>query len=111
MEFVLSNARRIVQATALPISIDIESGYGTGAEEVAETVRALLEVGVVGCNIEDGLAESGGLRTIAQFLLKRRFFFRISRTCRTAGNREKSFILKIAVGWFGFDENRALSLA
>ena len=66
VEFVLSNASRIVQATSLPVSVDIESGYGTGAEEVADTVRSLLEVGVVGCNIEDRFPESGGLRTIAQ---------------------------------------------
>lgn len=65
-EFVLSNASRIVQATALPVSVDIESGYGTSAEEVADTVRSLLEVGVVGCNIEDRLPQSGGLRSIAQ---------------------------------------------
>ena len=65
MEFVLSNARRIVQATGLPVSIDIESGYGRSAEGVGDMVRALLEVGVVGCNIEDRLPESGGLRPIA----------------------------------------------
>ena len=65
-ELILGNASRIVQSTSLPVSIDIESGYGGSAGAVGDTVRALLEVGVVGCNIEDRLPDSGGLHGIAQ---------------------------------------------
>ena len=66
MDLVLGNASRIVQATTLPVSIDIESGYGASPGEVANTVRSLLDVGAVGCNIEDRLAENGRLRTVAE---------------------------------------------
>ena len=66
MDLVLANASRIVQSTALPVSIDIESGYGASSSEVANTVRALLEVGAVGCNIEDRIAENGRLRAVDQ---------------------------------------------
>lgn len=64
MELALANARRIVHATPLPVSVDIESGYGASPGEVADTVRSLLEVGAVGCNIEDRLPENGPLRAI-----------------------------------------------
>ncbi len=66
VDLVLGNASRIVQATTLPVSIDIESGYGASANEVANTVRSLLEVGAVGCNIEDRLPENGRLRAVAE---------------------------------------------
>jgi 2-methylisocitrate lyase-like PEP mutase family enzyme len=66
LDLVLANASRIVKSTPLPVSIDIESGYGPGAVDVANTVRALLETGAVGCNVEDSFPESGRLRPIAE---------------------------------------------
>lgn len=66
VELALANACRIVHATTLPVSIDIESGYGVSAGDVGNTVRSLLDAGAVGCNIEDSLPEDGRLRTIAQ---------------------------------------------
>src|SRR5689334_11602776 len=66
LELALANAARIVQATQLPVSIDIESGYGASADGVANTVQSLLAVGAVGCNIEDSFPENGRLRPIAQ---------------------------------------------
>ena len=63
---VFSNAARIVQATPLPVSIDIESGYGVSAEAVASSVRSLLDAGAVGCNIEDSFPEDKRLRPIEQ---------------------------------------------
>lgn len=46
--------RRIVQTVDLPVTADIEGGYGTGsAHDVAETVQAVVAVGVVGINLED----------------------------------------------------------
>jgi methylisocitrate lyase len=62
----ISNATRIAQATSLPVSIDIESGYGPSVSDVANTVRALLDAGAVGCNIEDSFPEDGRLRPIEQ---------------------------------------------
>lgn len=44
---------RIVQATNLPVSADIESGYGANENDLAATLRGLLDVGVVGINLED----------------------------------------------------------
>src|SRR5262249_665884 len=47
---------RICRVVTAPVSVDIERGYGRTPAEVSATVRALLELGVVGINIEDGLA-------------------------------------------------------
>jgi 2-methylisocitrate lyase-like PEP mutase family enzyme len=46
---------RICRVVAAPVSVDIERGYGRTPAEVAATARDLLELGVVGINIEDGL--------------------------------------------------------
>ncbi len=47
--------RRIAAAVELPVSADIERGYGHTPEEVAVTVRAVIEAGAVGINIEDSV--------------------------------------------------------
>src|SRR5207248_2069035 len=49
----LSLARLIVDATDLPVSADLEKGFGDAPEVVAETVRLAAGVGLVGCTIED----------------------------------------------------------
>jgi 2-methylisocitrate lyase-like PEP mutase family enzyme len=52
----LQNARTIVEATPLPVSADLEKGFGDDPETVAETIRMAAEVGLVGCSIEDATA-------------------------------------------------------
>src|ERR1051325_3943212 len=49
----LAHARSIVEATDLPVSADLEKGFGDAPEVVAETIRLAAEVGLVGCSIED----------------------------------------------------------
>ncbi|WP_321472992.1 isocitrate lyase/phosphoenolpyruvate mutase family protein [uncultured Paludibaculum sp.] len=49
----LAHARMIVEATELPVSADLEKGFGERPEDVAETVRRAAESGLVGCTIED----------------------------------------------------------
>lgn len=49
----LAHARTIVKATDLPVSADLEKGFGEAAEVVAETVKRAAETGLVGCTIED----------------------------------------------------------
>jgi len=52
-EEALAHARLIVDATDLPVSADLEKGFGDSPEVVAETVRLAAGVGLVGCTIED----------------------------------------------------------
>jgi 2-methylisocitrate lyase-like PEP mutase family enzyme len=55
----LANARAIVEATDLPVSADLEDGFGEKPEVVAETIRLAAEVGLVGGSIEDSTRRSG----------------------------------------------------
>jgi 2-methylisocitrate lyase-like PEP mutase family enzyme len=52
-EEALAHSRMIVDATDLPVSGDLESGFGDEPEAVAETIRLAAEAGLVGCTIED----------------------------------------------------------
>jgi 2-methylisocitrate lyase-like PEP mutase family enzyme len=49
---------RVVQAVAVPVTADIEAGYGLPAAELADR---LLATGAVGCNLEDTDHRTGGL--------------------------------------------------
>ncbi len=49
----LAHSRSIVGATDLPVSADLEMGFGDAPDAVAETVRLAAEAGLVGCTIED----------------------------------------------------------
>lgn len=56
-EEALTHARTIVDATALPVSADLERGFGDTPEVVAETIRLAATVGLVGCTIEDATGD------------------------------------------------------
>lgn len=49
----LEAVRRIVASVAVPVSADVEAGYGDELEDVAATVRAVIETGAAGLNLED----------------------------------------------------------
>lgn len=53
--------REIVAAVTIPVTADVEGGYGPGAEDVALTVEAVIAAGAVGVNIEDSRAPGGPL--------------------------------------------------
>ncbi|CAM5532104.1 isocitrate lyase/PEP mutase family protein [Streptomyces narbonensis] len=56
---MLAMAERIASVVDVPVTADIEGGYGPSAHDVAETVRAAVAAGVVGINLEDsGAADS-----------------------------------------------------
>lgn len=54
----LTNARQIVEAVDLPVSADLENGYGHTPEDAAETIRLAAEVGLVGGSIEDATGDA-----------------------------------------------------
>lgn len=59
-ERMIAAIREIVQAVSVPVTADIEGGYGTGTpRDVAQTVRAVLEAGAVGINLEDSPGRNG----------------------------------------------------
>ncbi|MEE8532667.1 MAG: isocitrate lyase/phosphoenolpyruvate mutase family protein [Alphaproteobacteria bacterium] len=52
-EQAIDHCRAIVMATELPVSADLEKGFGDDPEAVADTVRIAAETGLAGCSIED----------------------------------------------------------
>ena len=59
-EQMLDAVRRIAEAVDVPVTADMEAGYGHAPETVAETVRLTIEAGAVGINIEDSDAQAKG---------------------------------------------------
>lgn len=53
----LASAKAIVEATDLPVSADLENGFGDSPESVAETIRLAAQAGLVGGSIEDGTTD------------------------------------------------------
>lgn len=53
-DLLLQTVRDIRRASALPLTVDAEDGYSDDPVAVAKLIRALLQAGVVGINIEDG---------------------------------------------------------
>ncbi len=53
----LAHARAIALATDLPVSADLEKGFGDAAADAAETIRLAAEAGLVGGSIEDATGD------------------------------------------------------
>jgi 2-methylisocitrate lyase-like PEP mutase family enzyme len=64
MEFALANARRIVEAVDLPVTVDFEGAYSADPEEGARNLSRLAETGAIGCNFEDQVVGGEGLHPI-----------------------------------------------
>ncbi|WP_119270812.1 isocitrate lyase/PEP mutase family protein [Taklimakanibacter deserti] len=58
----IDNLRRIVKVTDLPVTVDLESGYGDTPAKVGETIGMAIEAGAIGCNLEDSFPADGTLR-------------------------------------------------
>lgn len=52
-ESVMTHAEAVTSATRLPVSADLEDGFGDAPETVAETIRLAAKAGLVGGSIED----------------------------------------------------------
>lgn len=57
---MLGVVERIARAASVPVTADLEAGYGPRASDVAETVRLAISAGAVGMNLEDCIEERGG---------------------------------------------------
>jgi methylisocitrate lyase len=56
MDDVLTDARRIVDATGLPLLVDIDTGWG-GAFNIARTIRSFERIGVAAVHLEDQVGQ------------------------------------------------------
>jgi 2-methylisocitrate lyase-like PEP mutase family enzyme len=64
-ELLMAIAARIAAAHDLPLTVDSEAGYGSGPQQVAETVDLLIAAGAVGMNIEDQVIGGSGLYDVS----------------------------------------------
>ena len=64
LDLVLANLKRIIAKVQLPVTIDIEGGYGQTLNEVKETITKVIEAGAVGINFEDQIIGSDNLYSV-----------------------------------------------
>lgn len=64
LSYVFDNARRIIAATDLPLTVDFEGAYSDDANWAAANVASLKEAGVIGCNLEDQVIGGEGLHPL-----------------------------------------------
>ena len=64
IDYALDNARRIVAAVELPVSVDFEGAYSADPETGAANVARLKATGAVGCNLEDQMVGGEGLHPL-----------------------------------------------
>jgi 2-methylisocitrate lyase-like PEP mutase family enzyme len=57
---MLAAVRRMAEAVEVPVTADMEAGFGSTPAEVAETARGVIDAGAVGMNLEDGNEEKPG---------------------------------------------------
>ncbi|GKW15626.1 carboxyvinyl-carboxyphosphonate phosphorylmutase [Pectobacterium carotovorum subsp. carotovorum] len=50
---------RIMSVTHLPLSVDVEAGFGRTASEITDNLKRLVQLGVVGVNLEDSSVVKG----------------------------------------------------
>lgn len=66
LDLVLANLERIVSVTDLPVTIDMESGYGDTPDEVAASVARARDAGAAGINMEDRMPGEAMLVPLAE---------------------------------------------
>jgi 2-methylisocitrate lyase-like PEP mutase family enzyme len=64
IDFALANARRIAEATELPLTVDFESAYSDDPQAGADNVVRLADTGAVGCNFEDQVIGGEGVHPL-----------------------------------------------
>lgn len=57
---------RIARSVDVPVTADIEAGYGGTIADLAETINEVIDSGVVGVNIEDSFEVEGVLRPVEE---------------------------------------------
>jgi 2-methylisocitrate lyase-like PEP mutase family enzyme len=82
-EEMLGVIRRIAGAVEVPVTADMEAGFGATPDEVAGTVQAVIAAGAVGMNLEDGVEEKPGY--LADLALQKEIIRAVLETAESAG--------------------------
>ena len=65
LDLALANIERILKAVDLPVTMDLEGGYGTDSTIIENTVKQAIATGIVGFNFEDQIVGGEGLYDMA----------------------------------------------
>lgn len=66
MDFAIANAKRIIAAVDLPVTIDFEGAYATDVESVERNAGLLPAMGAIGCNFEDQIVGTDELYSMEE---------------------------------------------
>jgi 2-methylisocitrate lyase-like PEP mutase family enzyme len=69
-EEMLARVARIARAVKVPVTADVEAGYGDRPKDAADTARGVIEAGAIGMNLEDGTDRPGQLVELTSQLEK-----------------------------------------
>lgn len=64
IEDVLDSTKKIQKRISVPLSVDIERGYGSTNNAIIKNIKAVIQEGAVGINIEDGISASKKLTSL-----------------------------------------------
>jgi len=95
--------KRIALNTKLPVSVDIESGYSRSPQEIATHIKRLVDLGVVGINIEDSIVENN--RTL---LNADDFSKTLSKVSELLDNGNIKVFINVRIDTFLLDHSNAI---
>jgi len=77
---VVGQTARIARAVAVPVTADIEAGFGATPEAVGRSISDIIEAGAVGVNLEDGISGLTPIRTVEDAVARIRAAREAART-------------------------------
>lgn len=107
-EDLLYFTEKILCSTHLPVSVDMEHGYGGTSEEITANITCLLDIGVIGINLEDSLIRSGS-RNLVDIISFKQKLIDINMLL---GIKRSTFFLNVRLDAFLlFQRDEALAIA
>ena len=106
-ERMLERVREITAAVAIPVTADLEAGYGTTPEAAAKTARAAIAAGAVGMNLEDITPKDGRLVDVPKQVKKIQAVGKVAAAGRIAfvlNARVDVFLRQVGTPESRFDE-------
>jgi len=92
LDDVLTDVRRITDVCDLPLLVDIDTGFGPSAFNIARTIRSLIKLGAAACHIEDQVgAKRCGHRPGKEIVPTREMVDRV--TAAVDARTDKSFFI------------------
>ncbi|SHH31039.1 isocitrate lyase/PEP mutase family protein [Flavobacterium johnsoniae] len=83
--------KRIKSAVQIPLTVDLEGGYGKNAEEIISNIIQLHEIGAAGINIEDSVVVESGRK----ILDAADFTFKLKRITENLKSRNRSVFINV----------------